>query len=501
MIDLQYIFTLLLDADFWLASINVVTLSILTWGAGLLLGLCLALAKESSTLAVRKAAEVYVWFFRSLPLLVLLIFVYNLPQLIPQLQGALSNPFAAGLIAMIASETAYMAEIYRGGLIGVPKGQQEAGRALGIRYLGRLRLIVVPQAFRIALPSLSNEFITIVKLTSLVSVISLNELLLVGQRLYTQNFKVIDTLIVVALYYVLIVSVFSFLVARLEAWLDVSLRRQKQTLADPSLPIENATPTASIRPLRKLKTSLVIDMHGISKSFGSKRVLNDVSLDVHEGEVISIIGPSGSGKTTLIRTINALQDIDGGAIVFDGKPWLGAPEGHYQMAGDFHSRIMDIGMVFQNFNLFPHLSILDNVMMAPIYHRRGNRDVIREKALAALRKVDMQSHANKFPHQLSGGQQQRVAIARALAMEPRIMLFDEPTSALDPELVNEVLRVIEKLADEGMTMVIVTHEMRFARKISDRIVFMENGAIVTKGAPESLFGETDSRLAAFLSQA
>lgn len=500
-IDWQYVFTLLLDADFWWASLNVVTLSVLTWGAGLILGLCLALAKESSTLPVRKVAEVYVWFFRSLPLLVLLIFVYNLPQLVPQLGGALSNPFAAGLIAMVASETAYMAEIYRGGLLGVPKGQQEAGRALGVRYLGRLRLIVIPQAFRIALPSLSNEFITIVKLTSLVSVISLNELLLVGQRLYTQNFKVIDTLIVVAVYYVLIVSIFSFLVARLEKWLDVSLRRQRQPLADPIPSVDNITSTALVRKLRKPTAVPVIDLRCITKSFGSKRVLSDVSLDVHEGEVISIIGPSGSGKTTLIRTINALQDIDGGEIDFDGKSWISALEGHYHLAADFNSRIMDIGMVFQSFNLFPHLSVLDNVMLAPRYHGRGLREVVREKALAALRKVDMQSHANKFPHQLSGGQQQRVAIARALAMEPRIMLFDEPTSALDPELVNEVLRVIERLANEGMTMVIVTHEMRFARKISDRIVFMENGAIVTNGAPESLFGETDSRLAAFLSQA
>lgn len=501
MIDWQYVCTLLLDTDFWWASVNVITLSVLTWGAGLVLGLCLALAKESSKLPVRKAAEIYVWFFRSLPLLVLLIFVYNLPQLVPQLGAALSNPFAAGLIAMVASETAYMAEIYRGGLLGVPKGQHEAGRALGIRYVGRLRLIVIPQAFRIALPSLSNEFITIVKLTSLVSVISLNELLLVGQRLYTQNFKVIDTLIVVATYYVLIVSVFSFVVARLEKWLDVSLRRQQQPLADPIPSVSNLGSSQVCRMVRKPTAIPLIDVRCITKTFGAKNVLGDVSLDVYEGEVISIIGPSGSGKTTLIRTINALQDIDGGEINFDGRSWINATEGGYKLASDFNDRIMAIGMVFQSFNLFPHLSVLDNVMLAPRYHGRGSNEVVREKAFAALRKVDMQSHVNKFPHQLSGGQQQRVAIARALAMEPRIMLFDEPTSALDPELVNEVLRVIERLANEGMTMVIVTHEMRFARKISDRIVFMENGAIVNNGAPESLFSETDGRLASFLSQA
>jgi polar amino acid transport system permease protein len=499
-IDWKYVFSLFVEPDFWWASLTVVSLSVMTWTAGLALGLFLALAKESSTPPLRRFARVYIWFFRSLPLLVLLIFVYNLPQLVPQLSGLLSNPFAAGLIAMIASETAYIAEIHRGGLIGVPVGQVEAGRALGIRYFGRLRLIVVPQAFRIALPSLANEFITIVKLTSLVSVISLNEILLVGQRLYTQNFKVIDTLLVVALYYVLIVSIFSLLVARLEAWLDVTRRRQIEPVADTGLAFDAIAAVARTPPPTH-SGQPIVDIRGISKSFGTKRVLNDVSLGVHEGEVVSIIGPSGAGKTTLIRTINALQDIDGGEILLDGRPWMGAVQGSYQVAADFNDRITQIGMVFQSFNLFPHLSVLDNVMLAPFYHGRGERNLIREKALAAMRKVDVHTHAHKFPHQLSGGQQQRVAIARALTMEPRIMLFDEPTSALDPELVNEVLRAIEMLAAEGMTMVIVTHEMRFARKISDRIIFMENGAIVTKGHPEALFGGTDSRLAAFLSQA
>lgn len=179
------------------------------------------------------SAVAYTWFFRSLPLLVLLIFVYNFPQLLPTASGFLSSPFRAGLLAMTVSETAYIAEIHRGGLLSVHRGQDEAGRALGIRFFGRLRLIVVPQAFRVALPSLANEFITIVKLTSLVSVISMTEILMVGQRLYTQNFRVIGTLIVVAAFYVMIVIVFSALSATIERRLDVSRRKPMAFVAEP----------------------------------------------------------------------------------------------------------------------------------------------------------------------------------------------------------------------------------------------------------------------------
>lgn len=233
-IDWHYVRGLFANFDFWRAAGTVVTLSVLTWCISLVLGLVLALGKQARLAPVRLAAGTYVWFFRSLPLLVLLIFVYNLPQLLPATSGFLSDPFYAGLVALVANESAYIAEIHRGGLLGIPNGQHEAGRALGIGFLGRLRLIVLPQAFRIALPSLANEFITIVKLTSLVSVISLSELLLVGQRLYTQNFKVLDTLLVVAAFYVAIVTVFNGLSAMLERRLDVTRRRRKaEPMAEP----------------------------------------------------------------------------------------------------------------------------------------------------------------------------------------------------------------------------------------------------------------------------
>lgn len=226
-----YFFSLFSLPAFWKACWTVIKLSALAWLIGLLLGFGLASARQSASRWLRALAGVYVWFFRSVPLLVLLIFVYNLPQLLPTSGALLSNPFYAGLFALVLTEAAYMAEIHRGGLLSVAKGQREAARALGIRPLGAQRLIVVPQAFRIALPTLTNEYVTIVKLTSLVSVISLTELLLVGQRLYAQNFLVLETLGAVAVYYVLIVSLFGWGLQYLERHLDLTRRKPDALLA------------------------------------------------------------------------------------------------------------------------------------------------------------------------------------------------------------------------------------------------------------------------------
>ncbi|EJO60733.1 amino acid ABC transporter ATP-binding protein, partial [Burkholderia multivorans] len=237
-------------------------------------------------------------------------------------------------------------------------------------------------------------------------------------------------------------------------------------------------------------------LKGIQQRYGRHEVLKDVHLDVAPGQVVSIIGPSGSGKTSLIRTINGLAPLNAGEIELYGAPFIRAAGAHPPRVP--HDRLLDIGMVFQSFNLFPHRTALQNVMMAPCYHRQADTDAIRVQALSLLSKVGMLEHANKYPHQLSGGQQQRVAIARALATRPSIMLFDEPTSALDPELVGEVLKVVETLAKEGMTMIIVTHEMNFAFKVSDRIVFMENGRILYDVPPERIRASGDARVKDFL---
>ena len=234
----------------------------------------------------------------------------------------------------------------------------------------------------------------------------------------------------------------------------------------------------------------LISVRGIDKHFGTHQVLFDVSLDVHPGEKISLIGPSGSGKTTLLRCLNWLEQPSAGEVVFDGAVMGKSRKGNgTRPASDAELAMMraQIGMVFQRFNLFPHLSVAQNVMFGPIKVRGLSRAAARDLAMAQLEKVGLAVKADAFPDALSGGQQQRVAIARALAMEPRMMLFDEATSALDPELVGEVLQVMERLAEDGMTMVIVTHEMEFAEAISDRVVFMDKGRIVEVAPPQQLF--------------
>jgi len=492
--DWKYTLSLFADRDFWAACWVVVQLSTLTWLLSVAAGFAMALAKQSTRAPLRRLAGTYIWFFRSLPLLVLLVFVYNLPQIFPAAGTVLTNPFHAGLAALVVSETAFIAEIHRGGLLGVPRGQIEAGRALGMGYAGIQRLIVVPQALRIALPALSNEFITIVKLTSLVSVISLAEILLVGQRLYTQNFLVFETMLAVAAYYVLIVTCFDKLLAWLERHLNV-LRRAPQPVAESQLLVDPQY-SGRTRPQRGSSAEPALEAVGVRKRFGPHEVLKGINLKVMPAEVISIIGPSGSGKTSFIRTLNGLETLDGGEVRLSGQGFLKAAPGARPQAPG--AQILDIGMVFQGFNLFPHKTVLHNVMLAPRYHGRGDAKVLEQEALCLLRKVGMLAHVNKYPHQLSGGQQQRVAIARALAMHPSVMLFDEPTSALDPELVNEVLKVVEELAREGMTMLIVTHEMGFAFKVSDRILFMDGGQVLMDGTPAEIRASGDRRIQEFL---
>ncbi|WP_328301153.1 amino acid ABC transporter ATP-binding protein [Streptomyces sp. NBC_00435] len=238
----------------------------------------------------------------------------------------------------------------------------------------------------------------------------------------------------------------------------------------------------------------LVVLSDVNKHFGALHVLQDIDLSIARGEVVVVIGPSGSGKSTLCRTINRLETIDSGTITVDGKQ---LPSEGRELA-----RLRaDVGMVFQSFNLFAHKTVLQNVMLGQLKVRKVNQADAREKAQSLLDRVGVGSQADKYPAQLSGGQQQRVAIARALAMDPKVMLFDEPTSALDPEMINEVLEVMQQLAREGMTMVVVTHEMGFARSAANRVVFMADGKIVEEATPEQFFSNPRSdRARDFLSK-
>ena len=237
---------------------------------------------------------------------------------------------------------------------------------------------------------------------------------------------------------------------------------------------------------------MIVEMLHIQKHFGEHEVLKDISLSVDSGEVVSVIGPSGSGKSTLLRCATFLETIDGGTIRYMGETAAHTDESgqavyvHHKELRRFRAYC---GLVFQQFHLFPHYSILKNLTDAPVEVQKRSREEAEETAMELLRKMGIAEKANAYPYQLSGGQQQRVAIARALAMKPEILFFDEPTSALDPELTGEVLKVIRQLAEEKMTMVVVTHEMPFARAVSNRVLFMDSGVIVEEGDPEQVFGD------------
>jgi ABC-type polar amino acid transport system ATPase subunit len=265
--------------------------------------------------------------------------------------------------------------------------------------------------------------------------------------------------------------------------------------------MDGSAPSVSVAAVLDVPRILV-RVRGVSKSFGSLQVLYDIDLDVAPKEVVVLIGPSGSGKTTLIRTINALESIDSGSIVVrDIELPRPARDGRYSPAAMNSIRGVrsEVGMVFQRFNLFPHMTALANIMEAPMRVRRLSQEAAEARARDLLTKMGLPEKALSYPHTLSGGQQQRVAIARALAMQPEIMLFDEVTSALDPELVGEVLAVMRQLANEGMTMIVVTHEMQFAREVADRVVMLDQGHIVEVGTPGQIFSQPrNPRTADFL---
>ena len=257
-----------------------------------------------------------------------------------------------------------------------------------------------------------------------------------------------------------------------------------------------------------MEKQLVLSVKNLTKNFGDNRVLKGVDLDVYEGDVVAIIGPSGCGKSTFLRCVNCLEDPSGGSIMFEGEDLA-------DMKVDINIHRQKIGMVFQQFNLFNNLSVLDNITLAPLIVAKKNKKALREsgktfaqvkaeteqRARELLRTVGLEDKAEAYPSQISGGQKQRVAIVRALAMNPKVILFDEPTSALDPEMVGEVLEVMKDLAKAGMTMVVVTHEMGFAREVSNRVIFLDEGKIAEEGAPEAVFGNPQcERLKTFLSK-
>ncbi|WP_306413153.1 amino acid ABC transporter permease/ATP-binding protein [Ectorhizobium quercum] len=507
---------------------------------GFTLGTLIALARVSRSPLLVAVAWTFIWIFRSIPLIVLLLILNNLGYLYETITVGVPytginfitwnttqviTPFAAAVLGLTLNQAAFASEIVRGGILSVDQGQLEAAAALGLPRSRQASRIVLPQAMRSILPTAFNDIIGLAKGTSQVYILALPELFYTIQIIYRRNLEVIPLLMVATVWYLIILTALSIVQHHVERHFSRGalrnpppsvftglyrfLRPQAPASAAIAAPAQEedvpaplpAAPTPSA-PIRIHGGEVTI--HGVSKRFGQLQVLDDVTLTIPAGSVTAILGQSGSGKSTLLRSINHLERVDDGFIAIDGE-LIGYRQDRdtlYELKEkDILRRRVEVGMVFQNFNLFPHLTALENIVEAPITVRGLSRDKAQAEALELLARVGLADKARAYPRQLSGGQQQRVAIARALALKPKVLLFDEPTSALDPELVNEVLDVIKELARSGTTLIIVTHEIGFAREVADTIVFMEGGRILETGTPEKVFNRPDHpRTAAFLAK-
>ncbi|WP_082751361.1 amino acid ABC transporter permease/ATP-binding protein [Burkholderia sp. MSMB1459WGS] len=506
---------------------------------GFVLGAFVALARLSRSRLLSASAWTFVWLFRSIPLIVLLLILNNLGYLYEHVRLGvpftdivwfdtpttdLVSPFLAAVLGLTLNHAAFSAEVIRGGILAVDQGQLEAAAALGLPRGRQTSRIVLPQAMRAILPTAFNDLITLAKGTSMVYVLAMPELFYTVQVIYRRNLEVIPLLMVATVWYLIILTVLSaiqvqverhyargalrnpppsvvtFALARIGGlWRRVASRRAASSASARSDAGTHADAAAAVS-----RTGGEVAVHGVSKQFGMQPVLDNVSFVAPRGSVTVIVGPSGSGKSTLLRTINHLERVDDGFIDIDGELIGYRRDGdvlHELNERDVLKRRTAVGMVFQNFNLFPHLTVLENLVEAPVAVAGMARDAAERAARTLLARVGLADKADAYPRQLSGGQQQRVAIARALALRPKVLLFDEPTSALDPELVNEVLDVIKELARSGTTLVIVTHEIGFAREVADNVLFMERGRIVEAGPPAVVLdAPAHARTRAFLSR-
>ena len=503
---------------------------------GFFFGTGLALARVSRSPLLARLAWVFTWIFRSVPVIVLLLIINNLGYLyetvtlgIPGTDVTffsypttqLISPFVAALLGLTLNQAAFASEIVRGGILSVEQGQLEAAAALGLSRGRQSFRIVLPQAMRTILPTAFNDIIGLAKGTSNLYILALPELFYTIQIIYRRNLEVIPLLMVATVWYLIILTVLSVVQHYVERHFSRGALRNppssrlgrvvgslwRSRVSRPASVVDAPAADAPAQVPRwtdPLTQGGEVTIHGVSKSFGTLKVLDDVTLTVGQGSVTVILGQSGSGKSTLLRAINHLERVDDGFIAIDGEliGYRRDADTLYELhEKEILKRRVDVGMVFQNFNLFPHLTVLENIVEAPVSVRGLPRAEAEALASELLVRVGLGDKTHAYPRQLSGGQQQRVAIARALALKPKVLLFDEPTSALDPELVGEVLAVIKELARSGTTLVIVTHEIGFAREVADTIVFMERGRILETGTPDKVFNAPEHpRTAEFLAK-
>ena len=432
-------------------------------------------------IVANKFSRFYIFVIRGTPMMVQSLILYNAVFGLFKRTGMSVSDinrvwplFLAGLVTISLNSTAYLAEVLRGGILAVDAGQMEAARSLGMTHWQAMRKVVFPQAIKNSLPAIGNEFIINIKDSSVLCVVGVSDLMFMTRSVAGIYYKGTECYLIAAIVYLFLTYLSSLLLKAITGKMtapDNTKRHQGAMTNDPIIKIEQ-----------------------LEKSFGDLHVLKGIDLEVNRGEVVCIIGASGSGKSTLLRCINLLEEADSGHIWFDGQDLM-------DLKVNLNALRQKIGMVFQGFNLFNNKSVLDNCTLAPMDVKHIPKTQAEATAIKHLTTVGLADFIHADSRRLSGGQKQRVAIARALCMEPEIMLFDEPTSALDPEIVGEVLDVMKNLAQQGMTMVVVTHEMAFAKEVSDRVVFMDQGVILEQGSPKEVFGNPkEPRTREFLSR-
>ena len=408
---------------------------------------------------------VYVEIFRDTPMIVQgMVIYYGLRQ-----NDIMITSIIAGILVTTLNTGAYMGETVRAGIKSVDAGQEEGALAMGMSHFKAMLYIIVPQALKNVIPEMCNTFVNNLKMTSVLNVIGVSELFLMAKTAGGAYYKYFESYIVISIIYFVLCFVFNRIFAVVE--------KKLQGRSDYELATEFLDKQAG---MEVIMAESIIKVENLVKSFGDHEVLKKIDFEISKGEVVCIIGSSGSGKSTLLRCINHLETPTGGKILFHGEE----VKNTQSSLSKYRSQV---GMVFQSFNLFNNMTVLKNCMFGVQKILHLSKEEAKLRAIKHLREVGMAAYINAKPAQLSGGQKQRVAIARGLCMNPEVLLFDEPTSALDPEMVGEVLNVMKELADEGLTMIIVTHEMEFAKNVSTRTIFMDNGYVVEDESPDILF--------------
>ena len=447
-------------------------ISILSALFGTLFGFCLFLVRRSSYHIAAKLAAVFIHLIQGIPVIVLLMLLYYV---------VFTNPSTNGIFVAVVGFSinfgVYVSEMIRTGFSAVDTGQREAAAALGFGRMKTFTKIIAPQAARHVMPVYKSGFISMVKMTSVVGYIAIQDLTKVGDIIRSHTHDALFPLLATAIIYFLLVWGLTLLLGVIETNFDPKHRRNILKGIQTDIRFTEQPMVAVLSPSAKP----VIAVSGLKKEYQNITPISNVNAQIYGGKVISIIGPSGTGKSTLLRCLNRLETPTNGEIQVLGQNMSNAKTAQLNAAR------RKMGMVFQNSNLFPHLTVIENIMLAPVEILGNARQAAYERGMQLLQSVGLAEKAANYPDQLSRGQKQRAAIARTLAMQPQIVLFDEPTTALDPTMAGEVLAVLRSLAQKGLTMLIVTHEMKFAKDVSTRVFYMDEGVIYEAGTPQQIF--------------